>query len=177
MKYKTGYFKRSLLSDVIQRCKIKGVPFDKYYVIEADNEKAYNIIKKLWDGTFKAFISQIRILWKHKQFMKIISICANNGALERIFNKRILQKEVIERIFDRFKSKNETLRYILKWKFLPLDWDINRSGEIVERVASQAFDELDELLADEFFNKCYVFLADLFNVSVNNIKKWDNIES
>ena len=172
MKYKSVYLNKILLADLLKIVSVKNIDVNNYYVAYPDREKDQRVFKRIWLGTFKAMISHIRILWKHKNFFRKIKICVENGAIDRLIKKGIISEEVIDRLIEKLKSEEEVLRYILKFNFIPLEEELLPDGRIVERVSSQAFDDLDELLADDLFNKSYNFLADLFDVSIQEFNKW-----
>jgi hypothetical protein len=160
------------LDKLIKLVESKGLEKKTIYVAIPDREKDVEVFNKIWRGTFKATISHIRILWKHKDFFRRLQLCVENGAIEKIIDKGLYPKEIINNLLIEMKSENEVLRYLLKYEFLPLDRKPMPDGTVSLRVASQAFDELDELIFDEAKEKCYNWLADLFDITRSEFDDW-----
>lgn len=172
MKHKSLYMNKMTLDSINKISESKGIDKKTIWVAVPDREKDNDVFKKIWNGTFKATISHIRILWKHKDFFRRINICVENGALERIIQKGLVNKATVETLLQEMKDEVEVLRYILKWLFFPLDKKTLPDGKETFRVASQSFDDLDELIFDEAKEKCYNWLADLFDVTRNEFDLW-----
>jgi len=172
MKHKTIYLNKMTLDAINKIVESKGIDKKKVFIAYPDREKDLKVFNKIWNGTFKATISHIRILWKHKNFFRLIGLCAKNDALQRMISKGLIKEEVINSLLEKLKDELEVLRYILKWLFLPLDEEMLPDGNIIQKVASQDFDSLDELIFDEMANKCYDWLSDLFDVTRNEFNNW-----
>jgi hypothetical protein len=172
MKTKSIYLNKMPLASINKMVDSKGLDKNKIYVAIPDREQDQKVFNKVSLGTFKAEIKNTRILWRHKNFFRLLNICVENNALERLISKELISQEIIDSLYEKMKRKNEVLRYILKWLFLPLEEEILPDGKIIQRVSSMAFDELDELCFDDMANKCYNYLAGLFDVTIEEFKRW-----
>jgi hypothetical protein len=172
MKNKTIYLNKGRLYNIIQMAESHNIDFHKFILAYPDREEDYETLEKCNEGTFKAYITNTRILWKHKNFFRKLKLCVTNGIIQRMINKGEIHPVVIDNLREMLKKDIEVLRYILKWRYLELETEYLPDGNKIERVSSQAFDELDELIFDEFINNCYNYLADLFGVSRNEFNRW-----
>lgn len=172
MKYKSLYMRKINLKHFIMQLEQQGINKNDVKVAIPDREIDDKIFKRIHKGTFKAFISHIRILWKHKNFFRILNLCVENDIFSRMIKQKKIKILVLQKLREKHKEDIEVLRYILKFYFLPLKEIILPNGKIYNIVSSQAFDELDELIADEFFIKSYEFLAEIFDIEVDEFKNW-----
>jgi hypothetical protein len=128
-------------------------------------EKDYANFNKI-KGDMMCQVSKIRSPKQHRLFFVMCEIAVDQGILDRHLQAEIdggvleISSITISKLQFKYKDDIEVLRYILKWLFLPLDTSINPvTGEAHEQVSSMAFEPLDQVAFQAFFDKAKQWIA------------------
>ncbi len=143
-------------------------------------DKGKEILNKI-NGEVKAQISQPRNLSLHQKLFAI----SNNCCIQNIFEKLLLRWDLARQVFDiqleinepaiqgiriRFKQDSYSLIYICKYLFLPLEQELKPDGNVSYKISSISFGEMDEIIFQEFYNKCVDFLSFILDVNRSKLE-------
>lgn len=176
---KTVILRRFVLSDLLKQMAVKNIHSDNVNVAFPMNEKSKGILSKI-NGEFKAVIMQHRFLKKHQKFFVILDKVTENGFLDRLPNVDLtlgnypverISQEIINSLLIRLKDESEVVRYLIKYLLLPLEKVFKYDGSFYLEVSSQAFEKMEELIFDEFFQKALDLWSNVLGISKEVLQK------
>ncbi len=150
------------------------------YVLVPKFEKGKKIVSKI-NGEVKAQLTQPRNLELHEKLFAISNTCCIQNIFEKLLNRWELAKQVfdiqleinepaIQGIRIRFKQDSYSLIYICKYLFLPLQEELKPDGSVSYKISSISFSEMDELIFQEFYNKCVEFWSFILDTNRSKLE-------
>lgn len=125
------------------------------------------ILEKI-KGDFESVVSQYRNLGHHRKLFAIINKCCDNGILDKIESIDPLTVEMMKR--QHGGNEVDTVLYILKWLFLPLENVLLPDGTRYHIVSSISFKEMDQISFEIFYLASVKWLAETLDISINDLE-------
>lgn len=175
-------FKKHNLNDFLNQLTDKSIAYKNVtisYPASMDDKKQYDKMSEYFSFTPKKEFNYVA----NKKFFASLKTAELNHFLGRLADKGQFEyddvtynfsTDLINRLNVIYKDGREVIRHILKYMFLPLVEKIDiRSGQKYYDVASQAFyqDSPDAKMLEEFYNKCYCFIAFILDIDVEDFLK------
>jgi hypothetical protein len=142
------------------------------------------IFNKL-SGEFLVSVRQYRNLVLHNLLYEVATFADSEcGVLDFYRNKtnivdeleEAVRPEVVEILLAQYKYPKEVLVHLCKWIFLPLEKKTKPNGDVIYDVCSISFENMDNLVFQEFCDKCFKLWADKIGISkkqlLDNAKAW-----
>ena len=166
--------------DYVNLARERGIELAKQTIAIPKFQKDKDIWNAVKIGDFKAKVSQPRNLKKHNLYFSLLEKVTDNGFLDRLpfadmksaYNINITEW-LVKGLRVRFKEDQEVVRYITKYLLLPLKQVITLAGTEYYEVSSQSFEEMDEIIFDDFFKRSVELWRYVLGITEEKLMKGD----
>ncbi len=150
------------------------------YVLVPKFEKGKAILSKI-NGEVKAQLTQPRNLELLQKLFAIAETCCIQNIFKKLINRWELAKQVfnivleinesaIQGIRAEYKRDCYSLVFICKYLFLPFERELKPNGEIGLKISSVALESMDEIVFQEFYNKCVEFWSFILDINRSKLE-------
>ncbi len=150
------------------------------YVLVPKFEKGKAILSKI-NGEVKAQLTQPRNLELLQKLFAISNICCVQNIFKKLIDRWDLAKQVFDLTLEinelaihgiraEYKKDSYSLVYICKYLFLPFERELKPNGDIGFKISSIAFESMDEIIFQEFYNKCVEFWSFILDINRSKLE-------